>query len=89
MTRIVTAPKPRYQRRKKPANAVPVESRIVTATKPASVCDHLMTRIREVPESVKEFLRRMMQPPCRESARYAEPATVAASKQVHAEGSPQ
>ncbi len=63
MTRIVTTPKPRYQRRKKPANAAPVESRIVTATKPGKRVRPSDDADGEVPESVREFLKRMMQPP--------------------------
>jgi hypothetical protein len=63
MTRIVTTPKPRYQRRRKPANAVPVESRIVTATKPGKRLRPSEDADGEVQESVTEFFKRMMQPP--------------------------
>ena len=63
LTRIVSAPKPRYQRRKKPAKAAPVESRLVTATKHSKRVRPSDGSDVEVPESVKAFVKRMMQPP--------------------------
>jgi hypothetical protein len=47
------APKPRYQRRKKPAMAGEIGTPIVTATKRAS--EHTRVWDVEVPESVKAF----------------------------------
>jgi hypothetical protein len=62
MTRIVTTPKPRYQRRKAPTNAAPVETRIVTATKPGKRVRPSDDADGQVLESVKECFKRMMQP---------------------------
>jgi hypothetical protein len=63
MTSIVTTPKPRYQRRKKPANAPQIATPIVHATKPDRRVRPSDDADVEVSVSVKQFFRRMMQPP--------------------------
>jgi hypothetical protein len=60
MTRIVTAPKPRYRRRKKLAEAAPIKSRMSLPPSLASVCDRLTTSTWRVLESVKAFVKRLM-----------------------------
>jgi hypothetical protein len=63
MTRIVTTPKPRYQRRKKPAKVAPIECRIITAATPSKRVPSSDDADVDVPESVNEFVKRTMQPP--------------------------
>jgi hypothetical protein len=64
MTRTVTTHKPRYERRKKPAKAAPVECRIVSLPPSmASVCDRLATRTWMCRGGVQELFKRMMQRP--------------------------
>jgi hypothetical protein len=63
MTPIVTTPKPHYKRRNKTAKAAQGESCIFTATKPTKRVRSSDDADVDVPEGVKEFFKRMMQPP--------------------------
>jgi hypothetical protein len=90
MTRIGATPKPHYKRGNKTAKAAPVESRIITVTTPSKRVRSSDDADVDVPEGVKKVLQADDAATITfvghdmPAGRY-----IGASKQVHAEGSPQ